>query len=91
MATDTDALEGPLKKVYTQYKWALIWLYGAKVYIVYTLWSISYKSSIQIIHTTRAVLLIEAEKKGPNQETGLGNMGHLKVLNDTKLVLIEHE
>ena len=25
-------------------------------------------------------------KKSPNQETGLGNMGHLKVLNDTKLV-----
>ena len=35
--TDTDALEGPLKKVYTQYKWALIWLYGAKVYIIYTM------------------------------------------------------
>ena len=30
--------------------------------------------------------------KSPNQETGLGNMGHLKVLNeDTKLVLNEHE
>ena len=54
MATDTDALEGPLKKVYTQYKWALIWLYGAKVYIICTMGSISYKSSIQIFHITRA-------------------------------------
>ena len=25
--------------------------------------------------------------KSPNQETGLGNMGHLKILKDTKLVL----
>ena len=30
-------------------------------------------------------------KKSPNQETGLGNRGHMKVLNDTKLVLNEHE
>ena len=30
-------------------------------------------------------------QKSPNQETGLGNRGHLKVLNDTKLVLNEHE
>ena len=30
-------------------------------------------------------------KKSPNQETGLGNRGHLKVLFDTKLVLNEHE
>ena len=27
-------------------------------------------------------------QKSPNQETSLGNRGHLKVLNDTKLVLI---
>ena len=27
----------------------------------------------------------------PNQETGLENMGHLEVLNDTKLVLNEYE
>ena len=52
MATDTDALEGPLKKVYTQYKWALIWLYGAKVYIIYTMGSIFYKSRIQPFHIT---------------------------------------
>ena len=26
-------------------------------------------------------------QKSPNQETGLGNRGHLKVLNDTKLIL----
>ena len=30
-------------------------------------------------------------KKSPCQETGLGNRGRLKVLNDTKLVLNEHE
>ena len=30
-------------------------------------------------------------KKSPNQETGLGNWGHLKVFNDIKLVLNEHE
>ena len=30
-------------------------------------------------------------QKSPNQETGLGNRGHLKVMNDTKLVLNEHE
>ena len=31
------------------------------------------------------------QQKSPNQETGLGNRRHLKVLNDTKLVLNEHE
>ena len=30
-------------------------------------------------------------QKSPNQETGLGNRGHLKVLKNTKLVLIEYE
>ena len=35
----------------------------------------------------RADLLLEAAKKSPNQETGLGNRGHLKVLNDAKLIL----
>ena len=30
-------------------------------------------------------------KKSPNQETDLGNRGHLKVLNDTKLFLNVHE
>ena len=30
-------------------------------------------------------------QKSPNQETGLGNRGRLKVLYDTKLVLNEHE
>ena len=57
MATDTDALEGPLKKVYTQYKWALIWLYGAKVYIIYNMGSMSYKSSIQIFHITTNTII----------------------------------
>ena len=27
------------------------------------------------------------QQKSPNQETGLGNRGSLKVLNDTKLIL----
>ena len=31
------------------------------------------------------------QQKSPGQETGLGNRGRLKVLNDTKLVLNEHE
>ena len=31
------------------------------------------------------------QQKSPNQETGLGNWGHLKVLNDAKLVLNEQE
>ena len=31
------------------------------------------------------------QKKGPGQETGLGNRGCLKILNDTKLVLSKHE
>ena len=30
-------------------------------------------------------------QKNPNQETGLGNRGRLKVLNDTKLCLNEDE
>ena len=30
-------------------------------------------------------------QKSPNQETGFGNKGHLKVLNDIKLVLNDHE
>ena len=30
-------------------------------------------------------------QKSPNQETGLGNRRHLKVLKNTKFVLIEHE
>ena len=30
-------------------------------------------------------------QKSPNQETGFDNRGHLKLLNDTKLVLNEHE
>ena len=72
MATDTDALEGPLKKVYTQYKWALIWLYGAKVYIICIMESISYESSIQIL---LELSCCKKRQKSPNQETGLGNMG----------------
>ena len=34
---------------------------------------------------TRAGLLKEITTKSPHQETGLGNRGHLKVMNDNKL------
>ena len=40
---------------------------------------------------TRAVLLSKNGKNSPNQYTDLGNRGRLKVLNDNKLVLNEHE
>ena len=33
------------------------------------------------------MIKVRISKKGPNQETGVGNRGHLKVLNDTKLGL----
>ena len=36
---------------------------------------------------TRAVLLYETAKKGPNQEIGFENRGRLKVLNVTKLTI----
>ena len=36
-------------------------------------------------------LAVRSGKKSPNQETGLGNRGLLKVLNDTKFVLNEHD
>ena len=39
-----------------------------------------------IAKVARAVLLYEMAKKSPGQETGLGNRGRMKVLNDTKLV-----
>ena len=32
---------------------------------------------------------LEFGKKSPNQETDFGNRGHLKVLNDMKLILNE--
>ena len=46
------------------------------------------------IHKRRGVLELpccKKRQKSPNQETGLGNRGHLKVLNDTKLILNGHE
>jgi hypothetical protein len=36
-------------------------------------------------------LAVKSGKKSPGQETGLENRGRLKVLNDTKLALNEHE
>jgi hypothetical protein len=38
---------------------------------------------ITTLHCTRAIL----QQKSLNQETGLGNWGCLKILNDTKLIL----
>ena len=38
-----------------------------------------------------SLFAVRSDKKSPNQETGLGNRGRLKVLNDTKLALNEHE
>ena len=38
-------------------------------------------------HISQNWFTIRNRKKSPNQETGLGNRGHLKVMNDTKLVL----
>ena len=32
-------------------------------------------------------LVVRSGKKSPNQETGLGNRGRLKVLNDSNLIL----
>ena len=40
--------------------------------------------------TYQSQFAVRHSKKSSNQETGLGNRGHLKVLNDTKLVLNEH-
>ena len=34
-------------------------------------------------------LAVRNGKKSPKQESYLGNRGHLKVLNDTKLILID--
>ena len=35
----------------------------------------------------QSCLAVRSGKKGPNQETGLGNRGHMKVQNDIKLIL----
>ena len=40
---------------------------------------------------SQSCLAVRSGKKSPNQETGLGNRGCLKVLNDIKLVLNDHE
>ena len=37
------------------------------------------------------ITVVRNGKKSPNQETDFGSRGRLKVLNDTKLVLNEHE
>ena len=36
-------------------------------------------------------LAVRNGKKNPGQETGLGNRGRLKVLNDTKLILVTQD
>ena len=59
-----------------------------KVPILNGLFKIKVESCLQkqSVFRPRAGLLWETAKKSPNQETGLGNKGHLKVLNNTKLV-----
>ena len=46
------------------------------------------------VHNFKHLLELSCHKKrqkSPNQETGLGRRGRLKVLNDTKLVINEHD
>ena len=43
------------------------------------------------VYYNQNCLAVRSGKKSPNQETGLGNRGCLKVLNDIKFVLNEHE
>jgi hypothetical protein len=48
-------------------------------------------SSNKVLRTTfgeyyQSILAVRNGKKSPNQETGSGNRGRLKVLNDTKLI-----
>jgi hypothetical protein len=47
--------------------------------------------SAQTAHKIEPCCCKKQQKKSPNQETGLGSRGRLNVLNDTKLVLNEHE
>ena len=49
-----------------------------------------------IVYSNRDILKLEPicckkGKKSLKQETALGNVGHLKVLNNTKLILNEHK
>ena len=44
-----------------------------------------------LIHFGANQIDVRKGKKRPGQETGLGDRGQLNVLNDTKLVLNEHE
>ena len=57
--------------------------------------SIEQKAKIVIFRAiyllTLCPLTVRNVKKSPGQETGLGNRGRLKVVNDTKFVFNEHE
>ena len=46
---------------------------------------------ILFIHVFSSPLAVRNGNKSPGQKTCLGNRERLKVLNDTKLVLNEHE
>ena len=48
-------------------------------------------SNVNLVDSCARAVTMEEAKKSPNQETVLGNRGHLKVLNDTKLFINEHE
>ena len=45
------------------------------------------KTSIAALLKLEPFCCKKLQNKSPNQETGLGNRGHLKVLKDTKLLL----
>ena len=48
-------------------------------------------SNVNLVDSCAKAVTLEEAEKSPNQETVLGNRGHLKVLNDTKLFINEHE
>ena len=55
----------------------MFFLFFATLKVTLTVAEVYYESCVAV----------RSGKKSPNQETGLGNRGHLKVLNDTKFVV----
>ena len=58
-----------------------------KIGLPYRFWAFEIRSYVRLL-TSRAVLLYEAAKKYQPRNL-FGELGHLKVLNDAKLVLNE--
>ena len=56
-------------------------------------YGVSYFIYLRLICQSRnqSCLTVRSGKKSSNQESGLGNRGRLKVLNDTKLILNDQE